>query len=101
MKRRRKLVLSTSISVYLSLNVHAQKDNGTTNLLTIPLLSLTTLLLWWWNLQTITGYIGWHIAYAVARIRGQIEIWRRIIFTALALCEIGVRSIIYGAGLTI
>ena len=99
-RRRKKVVLSTTVSVYLALNVHARKDNGKTGLLTIPLVRLTTILLWWWNLQGMTQNLSWHLNRCIAGIQTRLDARQRAMAPGLTLLGIGVRSVLYGVGLT-
>lgn len=96
-KRRRKTLLSTSVGVYLSLNVQVQKDNNHPGLLTFPLLNLTTLLLWWWALQSGLGQ--------ARQLISEIQVWAAVqqqqISLALTVFNIGIRSLLYGAGLPV
>ena len=98
--KRRKTLLSTNIRVYLSLNVQARKDNGEIGLFALPLLSLTTVLLWWWNLQTIINQISWKMNRYVALIQTWFDTWQQQLSLAQTLFEIGMRSALYGIGLT-
>jgi hypothetical protein len=49
MRTKRRIMLQTTVAIFLSINVHVSHDQ-THRLLTIPILPLTTLLAWAWNL---------------------------------------------------
>ena len=59
MPRKRQIMRHTTVAVALSLNVQVHK-NGQSQLLTLPLLSLTRLLLMWWQIKTATQ--GWALS---------------------------------------
>lgn len=51
---QRKLMRQTAVAATLSLNVQVYK-NGQSQLLTLPLLSLTRLLMVWWQIQLMAA----------------------------------------------
>lgn len=88
--KRRRMMLQTTVTIFLSINVHMTRDR-TNRLLTIPILPLTTLLAWSWSLMD-----------AAIRLLEQIDRkpngFQQGLSVGLILLVIGCRSVLYGAG---
>lgn len=85
-------MLSTQrIAIYLSLNIQVQRDSQAAEMLTIPLLPLTILLMWGWQVETVI--------YRWAR-RGSDLISRaeQSLGTVALVSLIGLKSVLYGLG---
>lgn len=93
MKRRRpKKMLSTQrIALYLSLNVQVQRDNQAAEMLTIPLLPLTVLLLWGWQVEM--AIYRWARQGADLVSRGE-----QSLRTGAIVSIIGLKAVLYGLG---
>jgi hypothetical protein len=101
MKRKRRSFLSTSVKVYLSLNIQAEKDSGESGLLTIPLLSLNTLVMFLWSLHTFATPVVLRLRKVSAKMKRFIrDIHHRIIIIA-TLFDIGLKSLAYGLGVAL
>ncbi len=85
-------MLSTQrIALYLSLNIQVQRDNQAAEMLTIPLLPLTILLLWGWQMETVInrwvkGWSDW-----VRRMEQSLR-------TGVLVSVIGLKAVLYGLG---
>lgn len=91
--KQNRIMLNTTIAVFLSINVQVEQ-NGQTRLFTLPLLSLTTWLLGWWRLKAVASRLREDISICLTSIRG----WCMI---CLVVSDIGFKSILYGAGVTL
>ncbi|NJN99901.1 MAG: hypothetical protein HC875_40245 [Anaerolineales bacterium] len=93
MKRNHpKRMLSTQrIALYLSLNVQVQRDNQAAEMLTIPLLPLTVLLLWGWQMETAVYRWARQGADLVNGVEQSLR-------TGALVSIIGLKSVLYGLG---
>ncbi|GIK40110.1 MAG: hypothetical protein BroJett011_39430 [Chloroflexota bacterium] len=93
MKRKgpKKMLSTQRIALYLSLNVQVQRDNQAAEMLTIPLLPLTALLLW-----------GWQMEMAIYRwVRQGSDLVNRVeqsLRTGALVSVIGLKAVLYGLG---
>ncbi len=94
--RRPKTLLSTNIGVYLSLNIQVQKDKRESGLWAIPLISLSSLLLWWWSLSSFLN----RPRSIITNAAGKVSTLQKTTFVLITLFGIGTRSVLYGVGLS-
>jgi hypothetical protein len=90
-KRPKKMLSTQRIALYLSLNVQVQRDNQAAKMLTIPLLPLSILLLWGWQMETVInrsvkGWSDW-----VRRVEQSLR-------TGALVSVIGLKAVMYGLG---
>lgn len=86
MKRNSRTLLNTTIAVVLSLNMQISHD-GRSHLYIWPLLPLTWVLMAFWRAKQFGRYLGEGLADIV-----------KITILCLTLCDIGLKSILYGLG---
>ena len=85
-----------SLTVYLSINFQLTQ-NGKSDLLTVPLLSLTGLYLWWWLVGSeIVQSVRQVVTTALALGDQLILALGDQLTLALAVVEIGCKSIVWG-----
>ncbi len=88
MKRQKRTILSaTALAVYLSLNVELVDDQRGTGLFTLPLLSLTGLLMFAWSIRA-----------GIARLRSKLDTWVVRLQLTQMVVGIGWRSLAWGVG---
>lgn len=86
MKRNSRTLLSTTVAVVLNLNVQISHD-GRSHLYIWPLLPLNWVLMASWKAKQFGRYLG----------EGLADIFK-ITILCLTLCNIGLKSILYGLG---
>ncbi len=90
MRTKRRLMLQTTVAIFLSINVHVTRDQ-THRLLTIPILPLTLLLAWSWSLTDAAIRL-------IEPIDRNLDDLQQRLSVGLILLVIGCRSVLYGAG---
>lgn len=90
MRTKRRMMLQTTVAIFLSINVHVSRDQ-TNQLLTIPILPLTTLLAWRWSLMRSASGLMENMSQQWTNFQQQLTV-------GLILMTIGYRSILYGVG---
>ena len=99
-RRKRKSLLNTSLAVYLSLNIQIQQDNGEDHLLTLPLVQLSAWLMAALQLQTALHQLAGQIEQAQMALCDWLNISLSEFKPFATLLGIGVRSLLYGFGVT-
>lgn len=88
--KRQRIMLQTTVAIFLSINIHVSRDQ-TDRLLTIPILPLTTLLAWSWSLTETAIRL-------VEPLNRKLNSFQQRLSVGLILLIIGCRSVLYGAG---
>ncbi|MBE7472311.1 MAG: hypothetical protein HS114_24520 [Anaerolineales bacterium] len=93
MKRKgpKKMLSTQRIALYLSLNVQVQQDNQAAEMLTIPLLPLTILLLWGWQVEMVVYWWVRQGSHLVKRVEQSLR-------TGILVSLIGLKVVLYGLG---
>ncbi len=95
MKRRKsKTMANTSVGVYLALNIEVQRDGKRPQFFAIPLLSLTTWLIWWWGVDRVLQ------CWVEGMARRLVGTWLSL-SVALIILAIGWTAVRYGLGLKV
>lgn len=89
-RRRRQTMLSTTIGIFLSLNIQVERD-GQRLFLNLPLLPLTAWLWLGWQGYLRLGHWGRTGQAGLKRLFERLTLW-------LTLTHIGCKSILYGVG---
>lgn len=97
-RRKRKSLLSTSLAVYLSLNVQIQRDDGENQLLTFPLLQLATWLMVAWQLKAVLYRPVEYVEAIFNRLDHWLQVQQAEFKPATIMAGIGIRSLLYGLG---
>ncbi len=92
--RQQKTFAAKSIAIYFSLNVEIRDEGRGTGLLTIPLLSLTGLLMLVWGIRGSVTRMPQTLRHWFLTIRMQLTV-------LLTVSEIGFRSTLYGFGVPV
>lgn len=100
-RKNRTTLMSTTIAVFVGLNMQIRRENRA-ELITLPLLHLTPLLIWAWKTSNLlTGLTrSWSSLVVVARrwMNHQLDHLSYILDIGVILTGIGLRSILYGLG---
>lgn len=92
MRRKQRRMFSTTIAIFLSLNIQVQSEGGPVQLLTFPLLGLTSWLLGWWQVQATIRRRYDALKAGIVELNEQLRV-------PLVLVTIGFRSLLYGVGI--
>jgi hypothetical protein len=111
-RKQRRTLLSTTITIFISLNMQVRRENRA-ELITLPLLHLTPLLVWIWQISRLLTILtqpfdpfDWlrtqrwgSLAVTASRwlIRGLDQLAYHLDI-GLTLASIGLRSVLYGLG---
>ena len=98
--RKRKSLLSTSLAVYLSLNIQIQQDNGEDHLLTLPLVQLSAWLMAALQLRTVLQRLARQIGQVYLTLCDWLNAPLAEFRPLATLLGIGVRSLLYGFGVS-
>lgn len=111
-RKKRTTLMSTTIAVFIGLNMQVRRDNRA-ELITLPLLHLTPLLVWAWKVsQLLTGLPQFFDtpfgrktqrggSPAIVATQSLIRWLNHLSFTlniGITLTGIGLRSVLYGLG---
>lgn len=96
---KRKTLAATSLAVYLSLNVEIIDDERGSDLLAYPLLSLAWLLMLPHLLQALFQKITTTACTGLDQLWASVRVGTQTLAVALALIQIGLKSLAWGVGL--
>ncbi len=98
-RKKRSTLMSTTIAVFVALNMQVRREDRA-ELIILPLLHLTPLLIWGWKVSRFLS--SWsHLEKKINRGFQSVEDLARSLTVTVTVINIGLRSILYGLGVSL
>jgi hypothetical protein len=91
--------MNTTIAVFVALNMQVRRENRA-ELITLPLLHLTPLLIWGWKVSRFLGSWG-HLQSKINQGFQNVKDLAHALTVTVTVINIGLRSILYGLGVSL